>query len=321
MQRGRASDREVRAKMAESRMICGKEIEILQNRVENADRSIRKSLQSIQSTSQETVSNEGKIGILKAQLRAVEDDLVKAISVKTQKEAKKMAIADSISTAKARIEELNQIVVDQRTRKEEYAEIMLRQSEALKECEEKYNQDAERREEIEEAISWYNKALGFRIETGRGIKFIFTNINKTKPDEEYFFTIRLENDTYSLLECHPHVTETKKMIQELNLTNGLYNFVRTMRTKFQEVSAGGNLPEIASHPQETTVISLSAPISSVSTDSKSGTPAKKNQVIQADRVGRKASHVQGAQLSIQSPASASSLRRRSPRFKVQPYNY
>lgn len=38
----------------------------------------------------------------------------------------------------------------------------------LKECEEKRKQDAECRQEIEEAISWYNRVLGFRIERGRG---------------------------------------------------------------------------------------------------------------------------------------------------------
>ncbi|KAK1407225.1 hypothetical protein QVD17_38839 [Tagetes erecta] len=314
MQRGKVVDREIRAKMAENRLICGKEIEIQQHRMENAVISIHKSLQSIKSTAHETVLNEGKIGMLKAQLRAFEDELVKAISVKTRKEAQKMAISDSISAAKARIEELKKIVVDQRTRKEEYAEIISHQSEALKECEEKYKQDAERREEIVEAISWYNKALGFRIERGRGIKFIFTNINLKKPNEEYFFTIRLENDSYSLLECHPHVTEAKKLIQELNITNGLYKFVRIMRTKFQEASAGGTLPEIASHPQETTIISMSAPISPVSTNSGNGSSAQKNHSRQADRVARKARHVQGVQSSIQSPGSASSLRR-SPRIK------
>ncbi|KAI7727615.1 hypothetical protein M8C21_021186 [Ambrosia artemisiifolia] len=315
MQRKRREDHEIRAKMAELRMVCGKEIEIQQHKMENASLSLHKSLQSIKSSAQETVANEGKIRMLKGQLRAVEDDLVKAISVKTRQEAKKMAIADSISAAKARIEELNKIVIDQRTRKEEYAKIISHQSEALEECEEKHKQDAERREEIEEAISWYNKVLGFRIERGRGIKFIFTNINMKKPDEEYFFIIRLENDSYCLLECHPHVTEVDKLIQELNITNGLYHFVRVMRTKFQEVSAGGNLHEITSHPQETTMISVSAPISSVSTDSGSGSP-KKNDFRQADRVGRKARHVQGVQSSIQSPVSASSLRR-SPRFKVK----
>ena len=44
----------------------------------------------------------------------------------------------------------------------------------------------------------------------------------------------------SVLDCHPQVSDAKKMIEELNITNGLYSFVRTMRAKFQEVAAGGN---------------------------------------------------------------------------------
>lgn len=53
---------------------------------------------------------------------------------KTRKEAQKMAISDNISAAKARIEELKKIVVDQRTRKEEYAEIISHQSEGIFFC-------------------------------------------------------------------------------------------------------------------------------------------------------------------------------------------
>ncbi|KVH98923.1 Chromosome segregation protein Spc25 [Cynara cardunculus var. scolymus] len=196
MHRGRVGDREVRGKMAELRLVSDKEIEIQQQRMESAAISFRKSLQSIKSSAQETVSNQEKIGKLKAQLRAAEDDLVKALSVKTRKEAKKMAIADSISATKARIEEHKKIVADQRARKDEYAEIISHQCEVLEECEKKHNQDAELREEIGEAISWYNRVLGFRIERGRGIKFIFTNINPRNSKEEYYFTIRLENDNY-----------------------------------------------------------------------------------------------------------------------------
>lgn len=40
---------------------------------------------------------------------------------------------------------------------------------ALKELEEKHHQNAEHRKEIEEAISWYNRVLGFRIECGYGM--------------------------------------------------------------------------------------------------------------------------------------------------------
>ncbi|PWA75004.1 Kinetochore-Ndc80 complex, subunit Spc25 [Artemisia annua] len=301
--------------MSEIQMICNKEIEIQQQRMETLVQSFTKSMHLIKSQASETVTNQEKIGRMKLELRGAEEDLVKTLSVKTRKEAKKMAIADSISATKARTEELKKIVADQRTRKDEYAEIISYQSEVLKECEEKHKQDAECREEIEEAILWYNRVLGFRIERGRGIKFIFTNIHPKNLNEEYFFTIRLEKDIYSLLDCHPQVSEAKKMIEELNITNGLYSFVRSMRAKFQEVAAGEKILEIASHPQETTVITMSAPLSSVSTENGSGSPATVDRSRQGKRA-RNAKNVQGVQSSILSPVSASSVRK-SPRFKAK----
>lgn len=89
-------------------------------------------------------------------------------------------------------------------------------------CKEKSDQNRESKEQIEEAVSWYNSVLGFRIECGNGIellrldktlihhfhkddisiisflgvKFIFTNIRPENPNEEYSFVIRHENETY-----------------------------------------------------------------------------------------------------------------------------
>ena len=43
----------------------------------------------------------------------------------------------------------------------------------------------------------------------------------------------------SVLDCDPHLDDTKELIHELNRTNGLFKFVRTMREKFQEAVAHG----------------------------------------------------------------------------------
>lgn len=91
---------------------------------------------------------------------------------------------------------------------------------ALTSCKEKSDKNRECKEQIEEAISWYNRVLGFRIESGHGIlllrlaqtpiyhfrlwpiisllgiKFIFTNISPENPNEEYSFVVRHENETY-----------------------------------------------------------------------------------------------------------------------------
>ena len=42
-----------------------------------------------------------------------------------------------------------------------------------------------------------------------------------------------------MLDCDPHLNDTKGLIYELNETNGLFKFVRIMREKFQEAAALG----------------------------------------------------------------------------------
>ncbi|KAF6156264.1 hypothetical protein GIB67_008034 [Kingdonia uniflora] len=53
------------------------------------------------------------------------------------------------------------------------------------------------KEHIQDAISWYNKFLGFRTEGGHGVKLIFNNINSQNPNEEYSFTLRHADDNYT----------------------------------------------------------------------------------------------------------------------------
>ncbi|KAK9277996.1 hypothetical protein L1049_027553 [Liquidambar formosana] len=314
------AEESARAKMEELRLVCDREISIQQQKMESALGSFRKSTESTKARARETLENQAMLGKLKAQLRVAEDDLVKALAVKTRKEAKQMATMDSISDTKGRIEELKRIVQDQRARKDEYAAILSQQILALATLEEKVNKDSERRGEIQEAISWYNRVLGFRIECGHGVKFIFTYINSKNLNEEYSFTIRHANDTYTLLDCDPHLDNTKDLIYELNKTNGLFKFVRIMREKFQEASASGFVPQVTSFHQDSSTITVSAPVSSVSTDDKSESPARQNDgqvpLGEANRYSKKGNHGKVGKAAILSPGSASSLRR-SPRFKVK----
>ncbi|XP_057952322.1 kinetochore protein SPC25 homolog [Malania oleifera] len=273
-----------RAKMAELRLICDREIPIKQQNMDSAIVAFRNSLESIKSTAQGAAQNQVKLGKLKANLRELETDLVKALAVKNRKEAKRMALLDSISSAKARNEELKSIVQDQRARKDEYAAILSQQCDDLAMSNEKSKQDVEHRGAIQQAIAWYNRVLGFQIEGGCGVKFIFTNINLKNPTEEYYFTIRHENDTYTLLDCNPHLNDTKELIHELNKTNGLFEFVRIMRAKFQEAAASGFLPQISSNDRGDSMICTSAPVSSISTDSRGSSPAKQNELQIQDGV-------------------------------------
>lgn len=213
---------------------------------------------------------------MKADLRKAEDEFVKVLAVKTRKEAKQMATRDSISVTKARLEELKRNVEAQRARRDEYSAIISQQSLALAMTAEKTKQDLERKGQIQEAVLWYNRVLGFHIEGGHGVRFTFSNINMKNPNEEYSFTIRHADDTYTLLYCDPPLNDIEELIQELNRTNGLFKFVRIMREKFEEAATLGLSSRLSTLHQDSCTISVSAPSFSVSTD-RSESPAKTNE--------------------------------------------
>ncbi|KAL8128528.1 hypothetical protein V2J09_017683 [Rumex salicifolius] len=300
-------------KMTELRSVCVRDIEIQQPRMDAYFTSFRRSLQSINSKTEQATQNQVELGNLKAQLREAKDQLVKALAAKTRKEAKRMAVMDSVSVTKAKVEEINRTLLDQKNRKDEYARIISQQLEALTESEEKIKQDITgNTDEIEEACAWYNNVLGLRIEGGHGVKFTFTNINRKCLSEEYSFTVRHENDVYSLLDCNPQLNDIKELVEDLNKTNGLFKFVRTMRAKFQQASASGSMTKscITSPCQNTVELALSAPSSLLSSDSRSKSPEplkESNRTVEKPRRERKPIS------SFLSPEHV----RRSPRFRAK----
>lgn len=79
----------------------------------------------------------------------------------------------------------------------------------------------------------------------------------------------------------------------------------------------GTFPDIASRDQDTSMISISGPFSSISTDSRSEvlSQQEEHQSDERNRNSRKLDRAKGSRAAVLSPGSASSLRR-SPRFKV-----
>ncbi|XP_022134671.1 uncharacterized protein LOC111006883 [Momordica charantia] len=307
----------IRVKMESLRMVREKEIPVQQQKMESFADSFRKSLESITVRSRENALSQGKLGELKARLREAEDELVKALAVKTRKEAKRLAITDSLAASKSRIEELRNTLQDCKAKRDEYSTIISQQSLALSSSEHKETQESDCRSEIQEAISWYNRVLDFHIEGGRGVKFSFKKININIPDKEYSFTIRHASDTYTLLDCNPSLQDIQDLIHELNKTNGLFKFVRVMRQRFQEIAAEGVGAQALSLHQDSTIISVSAPGLSSSTDrSESSTQEIDNQVRLEETNKHSKKILSGKKPAVLSPGSAFSLRR-SPRFKVR----
>ncbi|KAL9239617.1 hypothetical protein vseg_013924 [Gypsophila vaccaria] len=299
----------MRAKMEELRRNCEKNISIHQQNIDASVSSFRKSLLSLRSNSDHSALNEVKLGNLKAELRELEDEFVKALAVKTRKEAKRMAIAESLSETRTKVDELQKIVQDQSARKDQYAAILSQQSKVLAESDEKSREAVRRREEIQESCKWYNQVLGFRIDGGHGVKFTFTYIDRKSPAEEYSFTVRHANNVYTLLHCDPQLSDTEGLVKELNKSNGLYKFVRLMREKFQ-ASASGSMSQYIYQDQDCTTMSISAPIFSVSVDSRNQSPLLLQEVNgEVTQIQRR----KGLKSHLLSPASASSCRR-SPRI-------
>ncbi|XP_010678828.2 kinetochore protein SPC25 homolog [Beta vulgaris subsp. vulgaris] len=297
----------VRSKLSELRKVCDKKIETHQQKIDSSFETFGNFLQSHRYKAQITAQNQVKLGKLKVELRELEDELVRALAVKTRREAKRIAVMDSLSETRVKVDELQKIVRDQAARKDEYAAILSEQSKTLAESEEKSHEALRNREEIQEAFIWYNRVLGFRIDGGHGVTFTFTNINKICPSEEYSFTVRHANETYTLLDCKPLLSDMEDLVLELNKSNGLFRFVRIMRGKFQ-AAASGSMSDFIYQDQDCTSISLSAPFSSVSTDSKSKSPLPLREVNR----NIKANHGQGSK----SPHLFASPRR-SPRLLVK----
>ncbi|KAK4264367.1 hypothetical protein QN277_025557 [Acacia crassicarpa] len=301
--------------MESGRLNCDTEIPVLQHKIDVFSSSYRESLESLRARSQETAQYQAKLEDTKAKLREAEADLVKALGVKTRKEAKRMALMDAIASAKTRVEDLKSSVQKQISKNNEYAAILYQQSPA---SEETMNGSTERKDEILAAISWYNTVLGFHVEGGRGVKFTFKNIDPSNPNEECFFTIRHENDTYTLLNCEPSLKGMEELIRELNKTNGLFKYVRVMRRKFQE-AVHGSVASLNFEHQESAIISTSAPDLSISSF-RSDSPTKKNenqvQPTKVERPSKKQSLGRRAISAALSPGSASSVRQ-SPRLRAR----
>ncbi|KAK7350636.1 hypothetical protein VNO77_09474 [Canavalia gladiata] len=301
--------------------VCDADIPVRLQSIDALAASYRNSLQLLRANTLETVQSQAKLAEVKAKLRDTEDELVKALAVKTRREAKRMTLKDVIAYVKGRVEDLKTSVLKQRIRIEECATIVSQHRLVLAATEEKSNKGTEQKDETQEAISWYNRILGFHVEGGHGVKFTFKNINVNNPNEEYFFTIRHEDDTYTLLNCEPSLKDTEDLVHELNKTNGLFKFIRTMRKKFQEAVAQGSLSITANEHQESAFMSASAPVLSISTI-RSYCPTKGNDYQDEFTGGntylRKQHYRRSVKSAIQSPASASSVCQ-TPQLKKDGY--
>jgi hypothetical protein len=91
--------------------------------------------------------------------------------------------------------------------------------------------------EEEEALSVKQLSLEIKKVTGGWLQFVFTNINRQKPDSCFVFSLKLdENRTYVAGDCQPQISDMDVLIHKLNSTNNLSTFVRSVRKRFIDMT-------------------------------------------------------------------------------------
>ncbi|CAL4085816.1 unnamed protein product, partial [Meganyctiphanes norvegica] len=93
----------------------------------------------------------------------------------------------------------------------------------------------------EKALALYTTNLGLRIEVPKtqqqSLILIFTQINKSNPNEEFILELRLlENENYHLLNSVPQLSNLQKLEDRLNQTNNWKGFIVHVRKIFKEIS-------------------------------------------------------------------------------------
>ncbi|XP_048548317.1 kinetochore protein SPC25 homolog, partial [Triticum urartu] len=135
------------------------------------------------SLAEHSVAHREKLNALKDQLRELEAGLAEALSTQLKKESECKLTSESISNATATNEELRGLLLDQRARRDEFANVISHQLQAIEALE--ANVDVMGKKNLDEAIMWYNKFLGFRVVAGEGVKFVFSKVDMQSPDDEW----------------------------------------------------------------------------------------------------------------------------------------
>ncbi|PUZ52796.1 hypothetical protein GQ55_5G002300 [Panicum hallii var. hallii] len=229
---------DLRRRMQDQRAAMQRRIAHARDRTAATADAFSAALLSARSIANQTVSNRAQLNELKQQLRKLEADLAQALSVQTSKRSKHKLMGDSILNTTATNEQLRSLVMDQRARRDEYVNAISNQLQAIESLE--AESDAKGDKNLEKAIMWYNKFLGFQVVGGEGVRFVFNKIDVQSPDKEYSFCIKLIEERYILVQCVPSVDGSEELVKDLNCNNDLYKFVRTVRERFQIATISGS---------------------------------------------------------------------------------
>ncbi|KAL3700539.1 hypothetical protein R1sor_018561 [Riccia sorocarpa] len=105
---------------------------------------------------------------------------------------------------------------------------------AMAEISGKLDHRKQKLEALRKATSWYKELLGIRCEYSNAVKFIFTNIDPANPEREFSFSIHHDKaaNKFSMVDCDPPIERSGPLLDSLNSSNELSQFVRSMRWEF-----------------------------------------------------------------------------------------
>jgi len=136
--------------------------------------------------------------------------------------------------------EINKKVKDKDTKKEMLKEVKKLLNEKEQIAGEAEQKKQEKVKNAEKALALYTTHLGLRIEVPKtqqqALILIFTQINKSNPNEEFILELSLlENETYRLVNSVPQLPNSQKLEDRLNQTNNWKGFIVHVRKLFQEI--------------------------------------------------------------------------------------
>ncbi|KQK08039.1 probable kinetochore protein SPC25 [Brachypodium distachyon] len=299
--------------MAALRAALDRQAAAVRDRLAAGSAAYRAATLSSRSSAHQTLSRREDLDGLRRQLQGLEDDLAQALSIKLAKESKCELARDSISSLVATNEQLVNLVDEQRNKRDQYARVISNELEAVEALEAKNREGETWQKDIEKAVFWYQKFLGLQVVVeGEGVKFIFDKVDLQSPEKEYSFSLKFDNDKYTLHQCSPPVEDSEELVKELNLTNDMFKFLRIIRQRFQAATVSGTLPVSPVVCPDASSRPVSSPVV-MSVDSRSRNVADQSH-SQSKNKKQAPTKRRASALSAASPGSV----RRSPRLAASP---
>ncbi|XP_048553871.1 kinetochore protein SPC25 homolog [Triticum urartu] len=96
------------------------------------------------------------------------------------------------------------------------------------------NIDMMGKKNLDEAIMWYNKFLGFEVFAGEGVRFVFNKVGMQRRRACSLLVLHFIEVLIffvTVIQCIPLLEDTEELLKDR--TNDLFKFVRNTRARFQ----------------------------------------------------------------------------------------